>query len=100
MLMHLDDSVLDFLVLVFNKLFETATFPVEWSKSIIVPIYKKGDANNPDNYRGIALTSVVSKVYTHILNRRLSTWAEREEKIVEEQAGFRALQIIYLLFTL
>ena len=64
-------------------------FPKEWSKSIIVPLYKKGDVNKPDNYRGVALTSVVSKVYTHILNKRLSDWAEREDKIVEEQAGFR-----------
>ena len=46
--------------------------------------------NNPDNYRGIALTSVVSKVYNHILNRRLTNWAEREDKVIEEQAGFRS----------
>ena len=55
-----------------------------------MPIHKKGDVNQPDNYRGIALTSVISKVYTHILNKRLSEWAEVEEKILEEQAGFRA----------
>ena len=53
-------------------------------------IHKKGDMNNPDNYRGIALTSVVSKVYIHILNRRLTNWAEREDKLLEEQAGFRS----------
>ena len=40
--------------------------------------------------RIITLTSVISKVYTHILNKRLSEWAEVEEKIIEEQAGFRA----------
>ena len=55
-----------------------------------MPIHKKGDVNQPDNYRGIALTSVISKVYTHILNKRLSEWAEVEEKILGEQAGFRA----------
>jgi hypothetical protein len=29
-------------------------------------------------------------VYTHILNRRLTEWAVDEEKIIEQQAGFRA----------
>ena len=55
-----------------------------------MPIHKKGDVNQPDKYRGIGLTSVISKVYNHILNKRLSEWAEVEEKILEEQAGFRA----------
>ena len=52
-------------------------------------MHKKGDANIPANYL-IALTSVLSKVYTHILNKRLTCWAEQEEKIREQQAGFRA----------
>ena len=71
-----------FLVQLFNKLYDEGIFSKEWSKSIIVPIHKKGDGNIPDNYRGIALTSVLSKVYTHILNKRLTGWAEQEEKIL------------------
>ena len=90
MLKYVDQIVADFLVQLFNKLYDEGIFPKEWSKSIIVPIHKKGDANIPDNYRGIALTSVLSKVYTHILNKRLTGWAEQEEKILEQQAGFRA----------
>ena len=41
------------------------------------------------NYRGITLLSVVSKVYTSILNERLSKWCEENNIIVEEQGGFR-----------
>ena len=67
MLKHANDVVIDFLVTLFDKLFDHGTFPQEWSKSIIVPIHKKGDVNQPDNYRGITLTNVISKVYTHIL---------------------------------
>ena len=90
MLKYVDQNVADFLVQLFNKLYDEGIFPKEWSKSIIVPIHKKGDANIPDSYRGIALTSVLSKVYTRILNKRLTGWAEQEEKILEQQAGFRA----------
>ena len=90
MLKHANELVIDFLVKLFNEILDGGMFPREWSKSIIVPIHQKGDVNQPDNYCGIALTSVISKVYTHILNKRLSEWAEVEEKILEEQAGFRA----------
>ena len=55
-----------------------------------MPIHKKGGVNQPNNYRSIALTSVISKVYTHIVNKRPSEWAEVEEKTLEEHAGFRA----------
>ena len=90
MLKYVDQNVADFLVQLFNKLNDEGIFPKEWSKSIIVLIHKKGDANIPDNYRGIALTSVLSKVYTHIFNKRLTGWEEQQEKILEQQAGFRA----------
>ena len=104
MLKDANRRVIDYLVTLFNTLFESGTFPIQWSKSIIVPIFKKGDTNNPDNYRGVALTSIVSKVYTGILNRRLVQWAELEKKIVEEQAGFRAnystIDHIFTLYSL
>ena len=35
------------------------------------------------------MLSVISKVFTSILNKRLYKWAEDEQKICEEQAGFR-----------
>jgi len=81
--------VTPFLTKLFNKLFETGYFPEEWSRSVIVPLFKKGDKNNPANYRGISLLSTVSKIFTSILNKRLYSWAEYENKICEEQAGFR-----------
>ena len=31
----------------------------------------------------------MSKVFTQILNKRLTRWAEQEERILEQQAGFR-----------
>ena len=100
-LKHGNAVVIDYLVLLFNKFYDCGTFPLESCKSIIVPIHKKGDLNNSDNYRGIVLTSVISNVYTHILNRRLTNWAEREDKLIEEQTGFRSgYSTVYHIFTL
>ena len=49
------------------------------------PVYKDGD-KHIDNYRGITLLSVVGKLYTVILNTRLSQWCERNQILVDEQA--------------
>ena len=78
-----------FLTAFCNYLFSNSIFPLEWAKSILVPIFKKGDPNSPDNYRGISLSSIVSKIYTAVLDHRLSEWIERNKVLLEEQAGFR-----------
>ena len=78
-----------FLVKYFNKLFSSGSYPKEWTKAIIVPLHKKGDINDVDNYRGIPLLNVMSKVFTHIVNRGLTDWAELNTVISDAQAGFR-----------
>ena len=78
-----------YLTKLFNSIFDKGLYPSDWSKAIIVPIFKKGDPEKADNYRGVSLLSVISKCYTSILNQRLYTWLENEQKISENQAGFR-----------
>lgn len=52
-------------------------------------IYKKGDKEDPMNCRGIALINTVTKIFTSILEKRISTWAEESGLMDEGQAGFR-----------
>lgn len=60
--------------------------PKEWEKAVILPIFKKGDNRRCENYRGIALLSVVEKVYERILEERLRA----EFKYFDQaQSGFR-----------
>ena len=72
-----------------KMMFEKEQVPDEWLEGIIFPIYKDSDRRDPLNYRGITLLSVVSKVYTSILNERLSKWCGRNNIIVEEEGLFR-----------
>ena len=73
----------------FNAIFDQGLFPSLWTHSLIVPIHKKGPLNDPNNFRGISLTSIFSKTFLHILNARLQTWADENNIIGEEQAGCR-----------
>ncbi len=58
---------------------------------MINPIPKSGcqDARNPLSYRGISLAASMYKLYCYILNSRLSSWAESNNILVDEQNGFR-----------
>jgi hypothetical protein len=53
---------------------------------LIVKLSKKGDLQICDNWRGITLLSVPSKVFTKILLKRIDE--KIDEKLREEQAGF------------
>lgn len=83
------DVIMPFLVQFFNEIFDKASWPEEWTKALIVPIHKKGDEDNPDNYRGISLMCTLSKMFTRVINKRLSAWSEDNDVINEAQAGFR-----------
>ena len=63
---------------------------MDWARGDHSSYFKDGEKKNVDNYRGITLLSVVGKLYTSILNNRISKWIERKKKLVEEQGGFRA----------
>ena len=49
----------------------------------------KGNKEEPGNYRGITLLSVVGKVFCKILNNRLVEHLDRERAMHEGQVGFR-----------
>jgi len=61
--------------------------PEEWKGSIIVPIHKKGDKTDCNNYRGISLLPTTYKILSNSLLSRLILYAE--EVIGDHQCGFR-----------
>lgn len=46
--------------------------PKEWRIAIVIPIHKKGDRDNPNNYRGISLLNTGYKIYSKIIAKRLT----------------------------
>ena len=65
----------------------------EWSETlkggVIVPLYKKGDREDPGNYRGVCLLAMGSRILARVIAKRLGRWAEDLALLDENQAGFR-----------
>ena len=79
------------LLKLFNIILKTGIIPSEWCMSFISPIYKnKGKKDDPNNYRGISIISCLGKLFSALINERLTKFADINEIIGEEQAGFRA----------
>ena len=73
----------------FSVVWHEETVPRQWREGLIVNLFKKGDREDPGNYRGITLLSVVGKVFCKVLNNRLVHCLDKEGVLHEGQAGFR-----------
>ncbi|KAK7889103.1 hypothetical protein WMY93_024663 [Mugilogobius chulae] len=86
-LKSLDVVGLSWLTRLCNIAWRTGTVPLDWQTGVVVPLFKKGDRRVCSNYRGITLLSLLPKVYSRVLERRLRPIVE--PRIQEEQCGFR-----------
>ncbi len=62
------------------------TVPDDWRKLLITAIHKKGSTQDLNNYRGIALLSAASKVYSLLILRRIQE--PLHARILATQSGF------------
>jgi hypothetical protein len=56
---------------IFNVILKTGIYPKSWKESFTIHIYKSGDNNDPNNYRGVSLINCLTKIFNTILNNRL-----------------------------
>ena len=71
----------------FEKIWNEGEMPNDWKCGLLIKIPKKGDTANCDNWRGITLLSIPSKVFTRILLNRIKEHVNH--RLRKEQAGFR-----------
>ena len=53
----------EMLLILFNLVWDNEFAPTYWQEGLIVSLFKKGDREDPGNYRGITLLNVVGKLY-------------------------------------
>lgn len=77
------------LALVIQTSLNQGCVPQDWRTATVVPIYKSGRRDLPQNYRPISLTSVVSKIIEHIVVSSMWQHIENYNLISNSQHGFR-----------
>jgi hypothetical protein len=78
------------LLSILNVIYVSKTSPPEWLVSVLVPVFKKGSAGDCNNYRGIALMSIVAKLYNRLILERLRKTLDTVLRY--SQNGFRSLR--------
>ena len=63
--------------------------PSDWTKANVSPVFKKGNKNDPANYRPISLTCILYKVMEHIIASKLTQHPNQHNVLYDLQHGFR-----------
>ena len=72
-----------------NTFFTEGKIPSLLNHAVITPVYKKGYRSDTLNYRPIAVTEPIMRLYAGILNTRLLKFTEEQEARASAQSGFR-----------
>ena len=89
MLRELADIICFPLSDIFRKSFRSGQLPDEWKQASICPIFKKGNASDPANYRPVNLTCIALKVMETIIKNRLTWHLTSHDLLNTGQHGFR-----------
>ena len=80
------DPELDATIPLFTKIWEQEEIPSDWSRGVIIKIPKKGSLSDCNNWRGISLLSVPSKIFCKVIILHITKAVD--DILQNEQAGF------------
>lgn len=90
LLKHIIDLIISPLCTLINKSIAEGIFPSILKNTIIKPIYKKGNIDDLNNYRPIALVPTISKVFESVLLDQLQSYFAERGFLNACQYGFRS----------
>ena len=77
------------LAIIFSRSLTETRIPLDWKRANVIPIFKKGDKSNVENYRPVSLTSLVCKTMESILKDKIVDFLDENDIIRDTQHGFR-----------
>ena len=72
----------------YNLILQSGIYPDAWSEGLITPIFKSGTRSDPNNYRGICVSSCIGKFFCSIINQRLLSYIKENNILHKSQIGF------------
>ena len=77
------------LSLLYNSCISTSTFPDDFKKAKIIPLYKQLEKIVVDNYRPISLLNCFSKIFERLVHKQLISFLHKHALLYQYQFGFR-----------
>ena len=77
------------ITLIVNQSLNTGNFPDKLNCAKVIPIYKKGDNTNLDNYRPISILPTVSKNLERVIFDQLYAHFHQNNLLYSSQYGFK-----------
>ncbi|KAL1447498.1 hypothetical protein WDU94_003516 [Cyamophila willieti] len=74
---------------VINLSLDNGIFPTCYKKSIVIPVFKKGNSRLLENYRPISVLCNFSKILEKCIKSRLDFYLDNNNLITSRQFGFR-----------
>ena len=85
----------------FNSILSSTLYPSDWKLDILSPLHKSGEKSDPNNFRGLAVSSCLGKLFNKILQSRLDKYCKKHNYISAEQgsgkAGSRTSDHLFIL---
>ncbi len=53
---------------------ESASIPANWKEARLSPLYKKGPVLDPGNYRMLAVSGTLYRLYANVLRDLVTSW--------------------------
>ena len=78
-----------YLTTLFNRCIEDRTISEKMKIAKVIPFFKNGDNNQPENYRPISRFTAMSKIFEKLLLKRMSTFESKHKILTPNQFGFR-----------
>ena len=76
------------LFLIWRKSLDTGEIPFPLKTANVVPIHKGGSCGTPANYRPVALTSHLIKIFERVLRKYIVAWMDENNLFNPTQHGF------------
>ena len=87
---HAADELVNPLTHIYNTSLNTGVVPSALKISKVIAIFKKGDTEEPGNYRPISLLSIFDKLLEKLIHCRLMNFLNNNNVLNNNQFGFRS----------
>ena len=71
----------------FNSILNSSVYPAQWKKDILTPIHKAGEKDNPNNFRGVVVSSCFGKLFNKMLQKRLEKYCQVNDFVSKTQGS-------------